>query len=605
MHIEMIGSTSAGKTTLARSMVRAGDTLGVETLLSDDFMLRRVRLNWVRNEFLRRRIVELLAALACLRYWGRHRRFFKYAWQVSRRAPGSWWYRLQIARVVMKKIGIYEIVRHHSSPQQVVLLDNEGVLQAAHTLFVHESGGNGSTDAANDVAAFAELVPLPDFVISLKQPEAVLVERTLRRGHGRVGGEAEKVASFIHRARITFDYLESHPHLAGRLVLVDGQEAVVKGPGSQVAPSMAKIMELVGLGIRHVTPGKGPALALTMRTLEVFELEAQTFGDSTAEARAAGEQLEITVSPPRWRSSARILHNLGFRPVGLPPVAADQPLRYFGIDYPTGGLVHALLCTSETAPESIELAKAKSIMRQQGTVIAVTGADATGKSTFVNELTRWLCVPFEGATVHVGKPPSAWLTAPLNLAMRLAARLPKRKSGQIKPANSANSLNGHQPAKRPSLLYAVRAVALAWDRRKLLKHVQRLKDQGLTVICDRYPSLEVGAMDSPRLPIDATRRGFRGIIYRALARFEHALYAGMAPPDIVLRLTVSFETARQRNRDRACGSDDETYLEARHQIVKRWRRADVDHDIEISTEGALPDVLLAAKCAVWKALGED
>ena len=61
MHIELIGCTSAGKTTLTRKILSAGREQGIEIILGDDFVLEKLNLNWIPHEYLRRRVLESYA----------------------------------------------------------------------------------------------------------------------------------------------------------------------------------------------------------------------------------------------------------------------------------------------------------------------------------------------------------------------------------------------------------------------------------------------------------------------------------------------------------------------------------------------------------------
>ncbi|MCI0695384.1 hypothetical protein L0337_25670 [candidate division KSB1 bacterium] len=239
MQIELIGCTSAGKTTLARKMLRAGQELGIDMQLSDDFVLKRIRLNWIKNEFIRLRLIELLCLPVCLMFWRKYRRFYHLAIRASRQAPGSWFYKMNLARITLRKIGIYEIVRRCSSEQRVFLFDNEGVLQASHTLFIHSRGARLD---AGDLSSFVNAVPLPDVVAYLWQPQAVLRERTLARGHHRLPDRSHaKVELFIEQAVEMFDALQRHPALASRLLVINGERKTIvsRAPGDDSRLAMA------------------------------------------------------------------------------------------------------------------------------------------------------------------------------------------------------------------------------------------------------------------------------------------------------------------------------------------------------------------------------
>lgn len=103
MHVELIGSTSSGKTTLTGAMEVAGRRRGLDVVNADDLVLALAGLRRVRGEFLRRRLVDLLALPICLRAFGRHREL------------GAFALRLNLARNALRKIGIFEVVRRRRS----------------------------------------------------------------------------------------------------------------------------------------------------------------------------------------------------------------------------------------------------------------------------------------------------------------------------------------------------------------------------------------------------------------------------------------------------------------------------------------------------------
>lgn len=241
--------------------------------------------------------------------------------------------------------------------------------------------------------------------------------------------------------------------------------------------------------------------------------------------------------------------------------------------------------------------KKNKVLHSGGALIAFVGADATGKSTLVDETSRWLGSVFAVSTIHTGKPPSAWVTAPLNLALALMRRIKGAGSSR-----STSAQDGRYAYRGPgSLIVAVRAVALAWDRRRLIRKARRRAAAGELVVCDRYPSRTLGAMDSPRLERAELPEGLVIGLYNRLVRMERRLYTHIPPPDIVLRLRVSLETARQRNRARA-GQDDETYLAARHRQSQAWQLPGTPFVYDIDTEQTLTATIGSVKDAIWRSL---
>jgi|SRR5688500_8619039 len=242
MHIELIGSTSAGKTTLAKKMVQTGKEIGVDVFLSDEFMLERAHLNWVRNEFVRRRLIEAISFTVWLTCLSRYGEFFRFVLREGKYSPGSWVYKLNRIRNVIRKIGIFEFVSRRCGSQQIVLADNEGILQGVHNLFVHQS----SDADLHKISRYVELVPLPDVVLYLQQEEAVLVSRVLGRGHARIAESSpDKVVHFIRQAVAVFNELINTPKIQERLLILDGGLNIRTEADSLVNHNFHRVTELV------------------------------------------------------------------------------------------------------------------------------------------------------------------------------------------------------------------------------------------------------------------------------------------------------------------------------------------------------------------------
>lgn len=225
--IEFIGCTGAGKSTLTGRLLRQCRDRGLDAWMGYDFVLRQVRLEWVKGRAPRGLIVSLVALCACQATWRSNRQFFRFVFQAIWRLPAevAWLEKLDICRNVLKNIGIYEIIRRRAGDRQVVLLD-EGPLQTAHYLFVHVSVEPNMAD----LATFIGLAPLPDAVVYVTESEAVLAERTLARGHKRIpAGSQAHVRRFVRRAVEVFDSLAQRLALAGGLLVVENGRARVAG----------------------------------------------------------------------------------------------------------------------------------------------------------------------------------------------------------------------------------------------------------------------------------------------------------------------------------------------------------------------------------------
>lgn len=223
-----------------------------------------------------------------------------------------------------------------------------------------------------------------------------------------------------------------------------------------------------------------------------------------------------------------------------------------------------------------------------GAVIAFVGPDASGKSTMVAATSGWLGKVFQVTTGHLGKPPSTWLTRLPNRLGRLLLRGPVRPEGP--------SAGGGQ---RPGLLYHVRAVLLAWDRRALARALHRQAANGWLVVCDRYPSATVGAMDGARLPVHDGDGSLRG----RLARQERRLYREIPPPDVLVQLKAPVDVAVERNRDRQGDGKDESdeYIRRRHDGAVLPSFAAVAA-ARIDTDRSRAETELAVRRLLWESL---
>ncbi|MEM7067043.1 MAG: hypothetical protein AAF572_28250 [Cyanobacteria bacterium P01_B01_bin.77] len=243
-----------------------------------------------------------------------------------------------------------------------------------------------------------------------------------------------------------------------------------------------------------------------------------------------------------------------------------------------------------------------------GAVIAFVGPEATGKSTLVHGTTQWLEQAFQIRKVHLGKPPATGLNYLPNLALpwlrQVASRHRKSvvdfklQQGEAAKGKAAKG-EAEQPAVPKSWLYALRAVLVAQDRYRLACEIRRQAVNGRLVICDRYPSTIIGAMDSPRLHlIEGTSWKIR--LFNRLTRLEHRIYGQIPPPDLVVQLTVPLKVALQRNRDRQ-KFEDEAYVLQRHQqaIVPIYPHTLV---ISLDTGKSQSDTIQAARRIVWRAL---
>jgi hypothetical protein len=240
----------------------------------------------------------------------------------------------------------------------------------------------------------------------------------------------------------------------------------------------------------------------------------------------------------------------------------------------------------------------------KGSIVAVVGPDATGKSTVVGELENWLRSEFWVTRAHAGRPPATWLTVIPHLILPVLRRYAAsyRTTSMVTAApptdrdRAVRSLRG-----LPLWVVVVRSLMVAYERRALVRRLDRKRERGAIVICDRYPSVEPGTMDGAQLPVWLGGSPASSLAGR-LVDLERKMYHGVSAANVVVRLSVPIHVAIGRNSLRAkAGKESESYLRLRHQEARRCAyRACAE--VEIDTSGPLQETLRAIKTEVWRNL---
>lgn len=247
MQIEFISCTSAGKSTLVQRMLHIYQEQKPELKHSYDFVLQRMHLAWIANRSLRVIAVNALALGMCLLAWRRHHLFLTYTLARVRQlnVNVSLLERLKIIRIILRNVGVHEFVERYSASEDVVIAD-EGFLQIAHYLLVHTA----VEPRVEQIETFAKLVPLPRVVVYIRQPDALLIERTLQRGHKRIPtGSPELVKLFVSRATTMFEILIRQPAICGRLLIIDGQQRILLHSHSDLEPPLERACNLIRLAL--------------------------------------------------------------------------------------------------------------------------------------------------------------------------------------------------------------------------------------------------------------------------------------------------------------------------------------------------------------------
>lgn len=175
-------------------------------------------------------------------------------------------------------------------------------------------------------------------------------------------------------------------------------------------------------------------------------------------------------------------------------------------------------------------------------LIAVIGCDGSGKSTVSESVLAWVRGYGPAAPAHLGRQLGNTGRALTRLPMigPLIGRMIDRKAASVRKYSAEK--------EDPGVFVALVLYVFTLRRLRRFRRMLALRRQGLIIVTDRYPQLELpGAYDGPALSVAA--RGNRFV--RWLARRERIAYERMTHyrPDLVLRLNVDLDTACARKPD--------------------------------------------------------
>ncbi|MGD2101283.1 MAG: hypothetical protein PVG83_03540, partial [Acidimicrobiia bacterium] len=212
----------------------------------------------------------------------------------------------------------------------------------------------------------------------------------------------------------------------------------------------------------------------------------------------------------------------------------------------------------------------------RGPMLAVVGADGSGKSRLTRDLESWLGARMVVSHVYLGQPKSGFWFKLLN-----------------KPGSMARDGHGGVPLAAISRYTdALKWMMLARRRRRMVHRARDSTAGGAVVIAERYPlpdfhDMET-PMDGPRLQGDVSRPA-------AWARYEQRQYDLIGQPDLLIVLDTDLETLRARKLD--LGVEEHR---AKVQAVSAL--SPVPGRLILDAGQPYERVLMQAKTATWEAI---
>ncbi len=349
-------------------------------------------------------------------------------------------------------------------------------------------------------------------------------------------------------AHVHYLLMVGHDHSKGYRLPLEREflSSVRRSRGFAIpAPELELIAFVVRMVLKHgtmdaIARGRGRLRKRDARELEWLEgraeraalesrladgrsgIDRETYDRARAALQPDSSQLEL------WRAASSLRTRLAHRSP-RPPLAESAARLGRMVRY------RARRARAGRAP--------KHVPASGGLIVAVIGADGSGKSTALQAIEDWLSPDLEVRRVHLGRPPWSRLTwlVRAGLKGRRAAVRPLTGWTRNGPGTGAD------PEAPPDLTVSdlARHVLTARDRRRVHADAARAAARGCIVLCDRYPLPAMARMDGPQIG-RATGGATTGAAVRHAERRENLYYEPFTGPDLLFVLQVPEQVARSR-----------------------------------------------------------
>ena len=271
------------------------------------------------------------------------------------------------------------------------------------------------------------------------------------------------------------------------------------------------------------------------------------------------------------------------------PPGLELPIRYARI----GKSVASQVCDTLGLPYLL-----RRTAPNGGLVVAVIGADGSGKSTVTKDLSKCLSWKLNSKRYYLGSRSGESRSIIKKALGTFASKATKSGNSDNVEKNMDSNQNENKKSKLHSLLSlswkVLYSTADSYDKNRKLKALWRERNKGGIIITDRYPQNRYpGVNDGPNL------HGLNNNTFlRYISRYEKTPYeySEKRHPDIVVKLLVDANVAQSR--------DPEMKLEKRREkcrIVENLRFDD-SITIEVNANKSKEEVIRKVKKEVWECI---
>ncbi|GAA4305198.1 oligosaccharide flippase family protein [Nibribacter koreensis] len=230
-----------------------------------------------------------------------------------------------------------------------------------------------------------------------------------------------------------------------------------------------------------------------------------------------------------------------------------------------------------------------------GMVIAVIGADGSGKSTVTANLRDTFQKKLDVYRIYYGRGDGK-ISWPRKVLLQLKSVLHQAPRKNVNGKKIALAT----PRKKGALAEVYRcinALIVANEKRRNLQLMQEAKQKGMLIICDRYPQNQImGFNDGPLLHHLANSKN---PLFRMMSKLESRIYARAenTPPDVIFKLIAEANVVEARKP----GETLLETLEAKISGFKSLQFKDTCKVITVDATQPLAQVLSTVKKEIWQA----
>jgi thymidylate kinase len=239
--------------------------------------------------------------------------------------------------------------------------------------------------------------------------------------------------------------------------------------------------------------------------------------------------------------------------------------------------------------------------------VVFVGVDGAGKSTLIRRVKEWLSWKIDICVIYFGSGEgmSSLLRYPLTKFVSLVKRkkakekiIKKNNISNTNKVDESNEIVKSEKAKKSvayRLFKVIWAITLGFEKKSKFKRLWKAKEQGLIVICDRYPQIQVmGFNDGPLLN---NWMNSRNKMKRKIARWEYNIYklCNVYNPDILIKLKIPEEISCQRKPETPI-----KIIKDKIDAVEKIKYNTNTQIYSIDTDEEIEKVLLKIKKIIWK-----